>query len=123
MKFRLVESDEEKYKKILDDVSKRYDLTGREDGGKCWEVSKYIEEHYDIPQVAVSIWDNNWEWSSINGHYANLDGDKIIDFTIQQYAKDIKKDVDKIKVPNIAKYNEETEFYESDLVTYNIEEE
>ena len=123
MRFRLVESDEGKYKKILDDVSKRYDLTGQEDGGKCKEVSKYIEEKYNIPQVAVSIWDNGLEWSSINGHYANLDEDRIIDFTIQQYSQDMKKDVNKIKVPNIAKYDKKTGFYISNLVTYSIEEE
>lgn len=122
MKFKIVEQ-EEKYTKILNDIKNKFDLTGQEDGGKCKEVSQYIENKYKIPQAPVSIWGNDWSWSSIDGHYVNLDGDKIVDYTIQQYAKDIKKDVEDIKVPNIAEYNKEDDCYISEIVSYKIEEE
>lgn len=120
MRFKLIESNQNLYDTILNDIEHKFDLTGTIDDGKCNEVSSYIEKKYNLPKKKVSVFGINPFWTSIDGHYVNIDDDTIVDFTLQQYAKDLNKNIENIPNPNIAIYDEENDYYESNDVVYYL---
>lgn len=41
------------------------------DQGDCWHATT----HYDVPNVHVTFYDDNWDWKAHNYHWHDADGD------------------------------------------------